>query len=167
MINISSKICKEYFQKLPLTYRLLRASNLSVHPAVYLVVLTGSRGLKGGYRADSDVDLSLLVDSDFISRSLDREGLLSEVIEVTLRSWKSDVELDTAAVFDKSNCGLKCFMRNDFSEGICNRARPDCAGLYKTQKGFNGYVPDIGLEMRNVYPMIPIWSRLSKSQEVL
>ena len=36
---------------------------------------------------------------------------------------------------------------------------PDCIGIYKTQKGFNGFVPDIGVLMEKVYPILVIWKR--------
>jgi hypothetical protein len=159
MRNIAAELADELLRKLPETCELLRGSNLTIHPAVARVVLTGSRGLKGGYRPDSDIDLSLLVDSEAISATADQRGLFQEVMEMTLDEWKSDVQLDTAAVFDKSDCGLRCFLRNEFVEGICSRNRPDCVGLYKIQKGFTGLVPDIGLEIRSVFPMIAVWNR--------
>jgi predicted nucleotidyltransferase len=65
-------------QRLPETYPILAASNLSVHPVVRRVVLSGSRGLRGGYRPDSDIDLSLLVDSAELSRATDRGVFLRE-----------------------------------------------------------------------------------------
>ncbi len=44
------------------TERLLRVGNLKVHPAVSRISLEGSRGLKGHFRDDSDLDLSLITD---------------------------------------------------------------------------------------------------------
>jgi len=49
-------------QQLPVIYALLRIANLTVHPSVARIVLHGSRGLAGGARQDSDIDLSLIVD---------------------------------------------------------------------------------------------------------
>jgi hypothetical protein len=38
------------------------SATLPVHPRVARTILHCSRGLKGGFRSDSDVDLSLIVD---------------------------------------------------------------------------------------------------------
>jgi predicted nucleotidyltransferase len=154
---IATKLSETLGQRLPDAFRILAASNLSVHPAVYRVVLTGSRGLRGGYRPDSDIDLSLLVDSERLPRATERGMFLREVVDFTLGRWSSEVELDTVAVFDRSSCGLRCFSWTEFEPGSCPTEAPDCVGLYKTQKGFDGFVPPIGLRIRNVYPMIEVW----------
>ena len=83
--------------------------------------------------------------------------LLREVVDFTLDSWRSGVELDTAAVFDRSNCGLRCFSWTMFEPDACRTEAPDCFGLYKTQKGFDGFVPPIGVRIRKAYPMLAVW----------
>ena len=55
-------------QLLPESYKILSEANLTVHPYVTEVLLEGSRGPSGGYRADSDIDLSLLVDMEMLQR---------------------------------------------------------------------------------------------------
>ncbi len=64
---------------LPTTYALMLTSNLTLHPTVSRVVMHGSRGLAGGYRPDSDIDLSLIVDIASDSSPLDRGYLLRDV----------------------------------------------------------------------------------------
>ena len=93
-------------EMLPNAFEIIGSSDLTIHEAVYAVVLEGSRGLRGGFRPDSDIDLSLLIDTETLVKSDDRGALLKNVIDVTLSSWKSPYELDTAAVFDKGGCGL-------------------------------------------------------------
>jgi len=63
------------------TYTLIMKANLRVHPSVSRVTLHGSRGLAGGYRSNSDIDLSLIVDAP---QTPDMESLLQEVLETTL-----------------------------------------------------------------------------------
>ena len=69
------------------------------------------------------------------------------------------MNLDTAAVFDKCGCGLICFNHRFYTELSCMLEHPDCIGIYKTQKGFNGFVPDIGVLMEKIYPILVIWTR--------
>jgi hypothetical protein len=52
---------------------------------------------------------------------------------------------------------LKCFYCR-YEELDCMMERPDCLGLYKTQKGFNGLVPEMGLLIGKVHPLICIWN---------
>lgn len=153
------KINEEIKNRLPKTYKILKNSNLTVHPYVYKVVLTGSRGLTGNYRADSDIDLSLLVDIRKIKPTENEEKVLKDVIETTMKKWKGEVELDTAAVFDINKCNLKCFNYENYDKSICCCEGIDCIGLYKLQKGFSGYVPKIGIDIKRVYPIISVWER--------
>ena len=143
---------------LPETYGILHASNLTVHDSVNAVVLSGSRGPKGGYRSDSDVDLTLLIDTKYLREAADQDLLLHETLATTLHCWRATVVLDTAAAFEKSNCALKCFYCR-YDELGCSLERPDCFGVYKTQKGFDGTVPEIGLQISKVHPLICIWDR--------
>jgi hypothetical protein len=148
------------FQKLlPETYAIVSAANLTVHDAVTMVVLEGSRGLEGKPRPDSDVDVSLLVDGTALPPDDPaREALLRDVIDTTLDHWRGAVELDTAAVFDIGH-GLALFEQRYYDETFL----PECAdgrfGIYKTQKGFNGYVPPSVIDLKLVYPMLVIWRR--------
>ena len=48
-------------KKLIETEKLLKEGGLSIHPAVGKISLEGSRGLKGGFRDDSDIDISLIL----------------------------------------------------------------------------------------------------------
>jgi hypothetical protein len=94
---------------LPSTYALLRSANLIVHNHVSRIVLHGSRGSKGGARLNSDIDLSLLVDSRALSDRPDKAGFLAEIAETTLSHWQGPVDVNLATVFEIRNCGLKCF----------------------------------------------------------
>ena len=157
--SITTSLIGSLQDALPRTWDILRSSNLTVHPAVYGVVLSGSRGPKGGFRPDSDIDLTLLVDPEALARAPERNRLLRDVVELTLLNWESPVELDTVAAFARSGCRLECFRCASHADLECPLERPDCVGLYKTQKGYDGIVPDIGLRIRDVYPMTLVWAR--------
>lgn len=116
------------------TCKLLRASNLTLHPAVSKIVLHGSRGPAGGYRPDSDIDLSLIVDLHTGITAAELPVLLREVLETMLRNWRSAIQADLAAAFDIRNCGLKCFERTSWDARSCTLGGVDCFGLYKIQK---------------------------------
>jgi hypothetical protein len=79
--------------RLPETHILLAEANLCVHPAVTRVVLHGSRGLAGGFRPDSDIDLSLLVDMHRLPAGGDLGGFLAGVIHTSLAQWRGTIEL--------------------------------------------------------------------------
>ena len=145
-----------FASSLPETHALLMNSNLTVHPSVKRVVLHGSRGLAGGCRPDSDIDLSLIVEKPKVS---DSQRLLQKVVETTLIHWSADVEVDLAVIFDLKNCGLKCFEQTSWNEQICRLGGLDCFGLYKTQKGFHGLVTNAGIAVRLMYPCLKIWQR--------
>ena len=163
----AQSICQQILQHLegllPETYQILVASGLTVHHSVRSVVLSGSRGPKGGFRHDSDIDLSLLVGSEVLSSTNDRGQLLEEVLAITTSTWKSHVQLDVVAVFDKLSCGLRCFQVTDYRRLRCAEMALDCFGLYKNQKGFHGFVPDMQLSIQKVYPIAVIWSACSES----
>jgi hypothetical protein len=159
MKSLQIEINHDIKEKLPETYRILESSKLTVHPFVYKVVLTGSRGPAGKYRNDSDVDLSLLVESSRLKIEEDEEKILNEILNVTLQAWESPVELDTIAIFAINSCGLNCFDCKTYEDRICKEKGIDCMGLYKTQKGFTGYVPKVGIDIQKVYPMITVWER--------
>jgi hypothetical protein len=145
--------------RLPSTLELLRSSNLVVHESVSAIILHGSRGLKGGARPDSDIDLSLTVDIPLVTDSESRVEHLHSVSETTLRHWKGPVELDLAVVFDMRSCGLKCFEWTAWDAQSCFQGGRDCFGLYKIQKGFSGLVTGAGVQVKLMYPCWKIWSR--------
>ncbi len=141
---------------LPETHALLRSANLVLHPAVARITLHGSRGLAGGYRQDSDVDLCLIVDSGRLPPEPGRAALLRSVLATTLACWQGRVEADLAAVFDARGCGLRCFERAQHVELDCGGG-VDCFGLYKVQRGFDGYAAGSGLQVGLMYPCLTIW----------
>lgn len=134
------------------TEKILKESNLVVDDSVSKIALMGSRGLLGGFRPDSDIDLGLILHPDFEPN----EDTCRKANELTLSKWAGDIELDAAIVFDKMGCGLPCYEKQEFDPGLCDYGK-DCIGLFKIQKGFFGFVPDIGLEVRNIYPILIIW----------
>jgi hypothetical protein len=144
---------------LPATLAILESANFTVHPAVSLITLHGSRGLAGGYRTDSDIDLSLIVDPR-PDALFDLQAVLNDVLEVTLGNWRSNIEPDLAAVFDTRKCGLKCFGRTAWDDRFCSVGGVDCFGLYKIQKGFNGFATNAGVQPKRMYPCLRIWRRI-------
>ncbi len=149
----------ELKDKLPETYRLLAATKIKVHPRVKKITLHGSRGPAGKYRDDSDMDLCLVTDIDI--QLLPEEQcnlLLRKVLQTTLESSKCPVELDLAAVFDHVGCGLRCFTVSDYAKLNCRSEQAGCMGLFKIQKGFNGFIPPI-TEVRAMYPYLTIWEK--------
>jgi hypothetical protein len=149
----------QFSKLLPGTVELLRSANLCVHPRVTQVTLHGSRGLVGGARPDSDLDLGLLVSSAQQPIGLELDRLLRAVLETTLEHWESDVEPDVTVVFDIRECGLRCFRKSTFEGKVCDRGGPDCFGLYKIQRGFNGFVMPVSKELARMYPCITVWER--------
>ena len=142
---------------LPETYALLLSSNLTVHPLVSRIILHGSRGPAGGYRPDSDIDLSLVVD---LPPDTNMERQLQDVLETTLSQWHGPVEPDLAVVFDIKDCALVCFDQLAWNEQTCKLGNVDCFGLYKTQKGFHGLVMNAGIQVKLMYPCLRIWQRI-------
>jgi hypothetical protein len=141
---------------LPHTHKLLSSANLVVHPSVSRIVLHGSRGLAGGDRPDSDIDLSLIVD---LHQSNGFEQKLNDVVRTTLDHWQAVVEIDLAVIFDNRNCELKCFDQITWQERVCQLGGVDCFGLYKIQKGFHGIVNGAGIQVKLMYPCLKIWQR--------
>lgn len=158
LVNFSPALA----QQLPDTYTLLQAAHLVVHPAVSRIVLHGSRGLAGGAHPDSDIDLSLIVDLPPGLGAAELEPLLRAVLETTLQAWQAKVEPDLAVIFDTRACGLRCFAWINWQDEPCSIGGRDCFGLYKTQKGFNGLVTKVGIEVRRMIPCLEIWRRASK-----
>jgi hypothetical protein len=145
---------------LPTTHALLKSSNFTLHPAVSRIILHGSRGPAGGYRPDSDIDLSLIVDTPPGAALSEVQVLLQDVLEMTLSNWQCAVEIDLAVVFDVRNCGLKCFEQTAWDEQLCTLGGVDCFGLYKVQRGFNGFVTNAGVQVKWMYPCLKVWQRI-------
>jgi len=145
--------------QLPETFALLQVCHLTIHPKVFRVTLHGSRGLAGGSRPESDIDLCLLVETEGISNKLELAGLIEEVLQTTLANWQGPVEADLAAVYDRNGCGLECFEWESYGEGFCSIGGKDCFGLYKVQKGFTGFVVNGGGQVRRMVPCLKIWER--------
>jgi hypothetical protein len=149
-----------FAERLPDTFGLLNRANFTLHPAVNRVILHGSRGLAGGSRPDSDVDLSLIVDTGDLAPGPRFQTLLHAVLQTTLVNWQAPVEADLAAVFDLRGCGLACFGWTEFSKAGCPLGGADCFGLYKEQKGFHGFVDTRGIQVKRMLPCLQIWSRI-------
>ena len=146
----------EFKASLPETLVLLASANLVVHPLVTSVVLHGSRGLAGGCRPNSDVDLSLIVE---IPEHQITETLFYDIAGTTLDSWRSPIEVDLAVIYDLKKCGLKCFEQTTWQQEFCQFGGMDCFGIYKIQKGFDGFLTNAGIQVRLMYPCLKIWQR--------
>jgi hypothetical protein len=145
---------------LPATHALLLASNLVFHPIVERVTLEGSRGLGGHPRPDSDVDLSLVVRPGALpAEEPAREALLRAVLATTLDSWHGPVECDLAAIEDERGCGLHCFAGERHQAPECPAGGGCRFGIYKIQRGMNGYVPWDIIRIDLLYPLLEIWRR--------
>ncbi len=160
-MSIAGGYGSELISLIPYTVALLQKANLTLHPAVSRVVLHGSRGLAGGYRPDSDIDLSLIVDVNTSTPIPQLQSTLREVVQMTLSNWKSKIEADLAVVFDIGKCGLVCFEQTAWNDRVCKIGGTDCFGLFKTQRGFDGIVTNAGVQVKLMYPCLRIWSRPS------
>jgi hypothetical protein len=141
---------------LPGTYSLLASANLVIHPSVSRILLHGSRGLAGGHRPDSDIDLSLIVD---LPPEGNIESKLNEVTKTSLDHWQSPTEIDLAVIFDLKKCDLKCFDPSNWDPHLCLLGGLDCFGLYKIQKGFSGLLTNAGIRVELMYPCLKIWQK--------
>jgi hypothetical protein len=74
------------------------------------------------------------------------------VLEVTQAHWSSPIELDLAVAFDVRGCGLKCFEQTEYRASARPHGGLDCLGLYKKQKGCDGFVAGAGLQVARIYP---------------
>jgi len=146
-------------QRLPAAHILLQRANLIVHPSVSRIVLHGSRGLAGGARSDSDIDLSLIVDLPLNLGAAQLELLLHTVFQTTYNAWQSEIEPDLAVIFETRACALHCFTQTYWQDDLCSIGGHDCFGLYKVQKGFSGLVTNAGIEVKRMYSCLEIWRR--------
>jgi hypothetical protein len=151
-----SSFLLEFAASLPDAYQLLLSANLVVHPRVIRITLHGSRGLAGGWRPNSDIDLSLIVD---VSEDQIAEPLFQEITMATLDHWQGPVEVDLAVIYDLKKCGLRCFEQITWQKEFCQIGGLDCFGLYKLQKGFHGFVTSAGIQVRLMYPCSIVWQR--------
>jgi hypothetical protein len=145
----------QFAAELPETLTLIEAGGLIVHPGIRLITVHGSRGPAGGYQPDSDLDLCFVLDSEMKPSA----RLCREILTQTLSSWQGEVEIDLAVVFDKLGCGIECFNRQSFAEISCEGGGIGCLGLYKTQKGFTGFIDSYMIDVRQMYPYLTIWRR--------
>ena len=156
----------EFIGSFSQTYNLLRQGCLMIHPSVYRITLHGSRGPAGGCRPDSDIDLALHVRHDQLPSVCSFADFLRQVLLTTLDEWNGKVKLDLAAVFDRSDCGLKCFDQGEWDENVCTSKGVDCLGIYKIQEGFDGFVSGPASEVRMMYPFLTIWRRLGHEPKI-
>ena len=91
--------------------RLLQEAVFTIHQRVTAITLHGSRGPRGDYRSDSDVDMCLIVDIEEVTERSEPAALLRSVLDMTLTHWRGTVEADLAAAYDRQGCGLSCFER--------------------------------------------------------
>jgi hypothetical protein len=160
MARVISQFLPELAILLPETDALLRQANITLHEAVSQITLLGSRGLAGGHHPTSDIDLSLMVDTTQLpSHEPERGDVLREVLETTLNAWQSPLDVDLAAVFDLGTCcGMRCFQERVWNDEIIQGRGVDCFGIYKIQRGFDGYVTE-GVRLAVMYPLLVIWQR--------
>jgi hypothetical protein len=147
-------------ERLPETSALLAGASLSLHPAVERVVLSGSRGLRGGFRPESDVDLALIVEREALPEETDaRAAFLRGVLHFTLDAWRGPVDVDLAALFDLRGCGLPCTDTAYYAAHGCPCGGVSPFGLFKIQRGFDGFVSGPWLLVEKAQPMLTIWRR--------
>jgi ATP-dependent protease ClpP protease subunit len=82
-MNATLNFAPQFAQLLPATHALLQAANLLIHPAVSRIILHGSRGLAGGGRSDSDIDLSLIIENSAQTNQTKLEHWRYSILETT------------------------------------------------------------------------------------
>jgi len=140
----------------PETARILRDAAFTAHPRVTAVTLHGSRG----YRPDSDADMCLIVDTAGVTGRAARAALLHAALKTTLENWQGAVEADLAAAYDWQGCSLSCFEQPAWDEVQCEIGGQDCFGLYKIQRGYDGFVEQ-GVELCKMFPCVVAWGSVS------
>lgn len=153
----------DFASALPQTCELLRRGHLVVDPRVKRIILHGSRGLRGGCRPDSDVDLTLVVDDSGVEEGYEHEALMKAVLEETLQNWKGDVKLDVEAVFDLHGCRMPCLANPKVNTRKCPYKGIDCIGVYRMHGDRAGYVVRAGHQVDKMRPCILIWERKKSS----
>jgi len=151
----------EFEQEYPKVISLIRNAGLSVHEGVQKITLHGSRGPKGGFRDDSDLDLSLIVDTAQYPDIKHDAELAKEILYTSLANWHDKIKLDLNIVFDIRGCKLACFNEPQYAPGVCLAAGGiDCYGLYRIEDGAPDYVINAGTNIKSIYPCIVIWRNL-------
>ena len=149
----------ELKDRLPETWEILRASKLKISPRVKKITLHGSRGPRGKFRVNSDLDLCLVTDIDIqLIPEKHWDTLLRRVLQTTLEGSQCPVRLDVAAIYDHLGCGLRCFRTEKYEDLKCRLEAEGCAGVYKLQEGFKGFMPPI-TKIEKMYPFMIIWER--------
>ena len=156
-MNISENLPHKLIKDLPETYKILKSGNLVVDEKIKAVFLSGSRGPANSFKTNSDIDITMILDNELINNPENCEEKLKQIIRYTIDNWIHEIELDTVLIYDNNHCDLKCFLENDIS--TCKCEKTDCFGLYKIQKGFKGFVPKMGIDSREVFPIVMIWKR--------
>jgi hypothetical protein len=141
----------------PATHAVLVEGRLVLHDAVERVTLHGSRGHGGRPRTDSDVDLALRVSDSALRSAPDPAALLRAVLTTTLERWCGALELDLAAVFDRGGCGLGCLTDPAFDVAGCTSN--GSLGVFKVQRGFDGFVEAAAVDCRRLQPIVLVWAR--------
>ena len=145
---------------LPDTNRLLQSAQLVIHPAVQAVLLYGSRGPRGGARADSDLDLCLLAHIERRLTGSALRRLLRDVLEATLVYWTGAVLIDPVVVYDTRACGLECFKAaGEGRAAACGVGGKDCFGLYRLRRAGGQFVMGRAVDMSRMVPMLTVWRR--------
>jgi predicted nucleotidyltransferase len=143
---------------LPDTNRVLQSAQLVVHPAVQAVLLYGSRGPRGGARADSDLDLCLLAHIEHRLTGSALRRLLRDVLEATLVYWTGVVVVDPVVVYDTRDCGLDCFRAaGEGRAATCSVGGRDCFGLFRLRRAGGQFVMGKGVDMGRMQPMLTVW----------
>lgn len=156
----------EFGALLPETHDLICAAKLTLHPAVTFVTLHGSRSLDGSPRPDSDVDLCLHTDLTAADHTLaSLEATLYEVIQTTLTHWRGAVPVDLSAAFDVQPGGQAWFTTTQRDAAAAPRRLLEGFGLYKLQKGFEGFVPSRILTLDQMLPSLVIWRRAEEPHD--
>ena len=147
----------EFIELLPETHMLLKSGGLTALPGVSKITLHGSRGPGGGCRPGSDIDLALHVRTEDLPNESKMNEYLKGMLVATLENWSGSVELDIAIVFDRHGCDLKCFGSSEWTDVLCETQGVDCLGIYKIQKGFDGFVTGPASQVQLMYPFLTIW----------
>ena len=145
---------------LPETQAILADANLTVHDAVIGVNLAGSRGLAGGYRPDSDVDLTLIVDAGScpLANRIARIGCATCCGRRSMRGAARSISTRRRFSIRATAAGCAALISASGTTRSLRGRGIDCFGIYKIQRGFDGYVTQ-GVELARMYPMLPIWRR--------
>ena len=151
----------EFEQEYPKASELLKKGGLTVHEGVQKITLHGSRGPKGGFRDDSDLDVSLIVDTGQYPDIKHDAELAKEILYATLANWHDNVKLDLTIVFDIRGCKLVCFNEPQYATGVCTAAGGiDCFGMFRIEDGIPDYVINASTNIKSIYPCIVIWRNL-------